>query len=54
MRKPNIGKQRGISDAISSLSKRLPKLALPKSATPPVVHPRPKVNKPPSSEIKKK
>ncbi len=54
MRKPNVGKQRSISSSVSSLSKRFPKLQLPKSATPPVAHPRPKVNKPHSSEIKRK
>jgi hypothetical protein len=46
MRKPNFGKPRSISGAISSLAGKLPKLNVPRSATPSPPRPHPKVGKP--------
>jgi hypothetical protein len=46
MRKPTIGKQRSASAATTSLSKRLPRFSVPKSATPSPNRPHPKYGKP--------
>jgi hypothetical protein len=46
MHSPKFGKQRSISGAISSLSKKLPGLSLPKSAPPPSPRPKPNFGKP--------
>jgi hypothetical protein len=45
MRSPKVGKQRSASGAFS-LSRSLPKLRLPVSATKPVTRAKPKIGKP--------
>ncbi|HEX2834119.1 MAG TPA: hypothetical protein VHW00_14005 [Thermoanaerobaculia bacterium] len=45
MKSPKVGKQRSASGAFS-LSRSLPKLKLPASATPVVSRPKPRIGKP--------